>query len=170
MLVLKKASEDGVCFCTCKEGLVGVPNQLDCPWCGCGWLFCCVTCGKAFTFATPVEVDADLTELVRQDYLRRGYEEDELAELVEPGVEYLTDMYEDLEPGHEYVYLDGAIIDTATEPPIQFEGFAAAHDLAAIPHLAARQDPSQFDATVGDPEYWESRALPEEDESEEDDQ
>lgn len=167
MLVLKKASQDGVCFCNCEPGLVGVPNQMDCPWCGCGWLFCCVTCGKAFTFATPVEVDMDLTELVRQDFLRRGYSEDDLPDLVEPGVEYLAHMYEDLEPGHEYVYLDGALIDTQTEPPIQFHGFVAAHDLPALPHLAARQDPSKFDATISDPDYWDSRALPDSEEEDE---
>jgi hypothetical protein len=110
MLMLKKASNDGVCFCECEDGLVGVPDQLDCPWCGCGWLFTCAKCGLAFTFATPVEVDLDLTELVHREYVRRGFDGEDLAELVEAGVEYLADKFEDLEPGREYVYLDGAII------------------------------------------------------------
>src|SRR5262249_18861030 len=50
---LRKANNDLVSHCACAQAdaLVTAPSQMDCPWCGCGWLFICSRCRKAFTFA-----------------------------------------------------------------------------------------------------------------------
>jgi hypothetical protein len=66
---LTKASDMVISHCRCpsENALIMFPAQMDCPWCGCGWLFTCRTCRKAFTFATAVEVEASLEELARQD-------------------------------------------------------------------------------------------------------
>ncbi|HJN76044.1 MAG TPA: hypothetical protein QGF58_19085 [Myxococcota bacterium] len=48
---LIKDSDDLLSFCKCDTGLVGVPGQLDCPWCGCGWMLSCIDCRKSFVFA-----------------------------------------------------------------------------------------------------------------------
>lgn len=46
-----KADDDVLSHCTCTDAPAQSSSQLDCPWCGCGWLISCATCGKAFTFA-----------------------------------------------------------------------------------------------------------------------
>src|SRR5262249_32220662 len=58
-MYLRKANDDLVSHCGCDkaDALVSSPCQMDCPWCGCGWLFGCSRCRKAFTFAEAVEVD-----------------------------------------------------------------------------------------------------------------
>ena len=57
-LYLRKANNDLVSHCRCakEDALISSPCQMDCPWCGCGWLFTCSRCRKAFTFAEGVEV------------------------------------------------------------------------------------------------------------------
>jgi hypothetical protein len=58
-LYLAKANDDLVSHCRCArpDALISSPCQMDCPWCGCGWLFICSRCRKAFTFAQAVEVN-----------------------------------------------------------------------------------------------------------------
>ena len=58
-LYLRKANDDLVSNCRCAkaEALITAPCQMDCPWCGCGWLFICSHCRKAFTFAEAFEVE-----------------------------------------------------------------------------------------------------------------
>src|SRR5262249_6838134 len=63
-LYLRKASDELVSHCRCaeSEALITSPGQMDCPWCGCGWLFICSRCRKAFTFAEGVEVNESWDE------------------------------------------------------------------------------------------------------------
>jgi hypothetical protein len=48
-LYLRKANDDFVSHCKCPkaDSLISSPGQMDCPWCGCGWLFICSRCNKA---------------------------------------------------------------------------------------------------------------------------
>jgi hypothetical protein len=48
----------------------------------------------------------------------------------------------------------GRSFDTQAEPPIQFEGFAARHDLAQLPHLAFREGGLAMEDVLGREEYW----------------
>ncbi len=35
---LVKANDDLVSHCRCERTFIGAPSQIDCPWCGCGWV------------------------------------------------------------------------------------------------------------------------------------
>ena len=67
IIYLVKANDDLVSHCQCEQGIIAEPGQVGCPWCGCGWLFSCIKCRKAFTFATAVEIDKTWEELARED-------------------------------------------------------------------------------------------------------
>jgi hypothetical protein len=164
MLHITRASSDGVCFCDCKDCLMAVPDQLDCPWCGCGWLLTCDKCGKAFTFGKVVEIDADLDDLIRADLAKRGYSKRDVKEFAGPARELMDIVLSDLEKDVEYVYLDGVLIPIDAEGPIEFEGMHSRHWLDSLPHLGLRSDPDALAGSLADPEYWESRRLEEEDE------
>src|SRR5438046_1427339 len=77
MIYLRKANSDLIVHCKCGSGYISAPGQMDCPWCGCGWLFTCIDCRKAFTFAEAVEVDFTLEEMAQRDrtpFARSGTE------------------------------------------------------------------------------------------------
>ena len=38
-IYLEKDNDQLVSFCSCEPAYITYPPQLDCPWCGCGWLF-----------------------------------------------------------------------------------------------------------------------------------
>src|SRR6266496_4072320 len=85
MIYLRKANDQLICYCKCDkaEALISDPGQLDCPWCGCGWLFTCIKCRKAFTFAEAVEVDLSLEELAEMDIVGFGGQSPEPGEVDE---------------------------------------------------------------------------------------
>ena len=56
---IAKANNDVLSHCQCADTLAAGPAQLDCPWCGCGWLFSCIKCRKAFTFGRVVSAPVD---------------------------------------------------------------------------------------------------------------
>jgi len=61
---LPRQDNDDLCsHCSCDPAYITFPPQMDCPWCGCGWLFTCTRCRKAFTFARGVEVDESWQQL-----------------------------------------------------------------------------------------------------------
>src|SRR5205809_7865690 len=68
---LAKDNAELVCHCKCPQALMTFPPQMDCPWCGCGWLFTCIECRKAFTFARGVLVDLTWEELARRDLFNK---------------------------------------------------------------------------------------------------
>src|SRR5437016_4029669 len=67
IIYLVKASNDLISHCACEHAIIGAPSQMDCPWCGCGWLFVCATCRKAFTFARAEEVELTWEKLAHKD-------------------------------------------------------------------------------------------------------
>jgi hypothetical protein len=130
---------------------------MDCPWCGCGWLFICSRCRKAFTFAECVEVDESWAE-TGERMIRNWYQrEPELGE-VEEWVGIMKILLKGVEPGGQYVYMDGYVIPTTAEG-ITIEGWHARHDLDFVPQVAAIDDPRVCDDILGSREYWQSNRL-----------
>jgi hypothetical protein len=169
-LYLAKANNEGVCHCECDQALISWPAQMDCPWCGCGWLFTCMKCRKAFTFAKAVRLDSSLEELARLEHKRMGARtapsDDDIAEMVER-MNLLLEPIEDEDD--TFVYFDGYLIATfyddlfrsGKEEPLPIRGMHRDHELAEVPHLRFRDDPSLAESSwLSDPEYW---GMPRED-------
>lgn len=160
-MYLAKANDALVSHCTCDDSIVSYPPQMDCPWCGCGWLFSCIRCRKAFTFAMGIETDVPWDELARRDIQGYGGPEPDVDSIAD----WVGDMQyflEDVEPGVEYVCLDGAVIPTdVTE--LEFTGWHARHELDFLPQVRALDDPTIVDSLLANVDYWESRAVPDED-------
>ena len=149
---LVKANNDLISFCKCTDALVGAPNQLSCPWCGCGWLWTCMNCRKAFTFARCTIIDDPWIELAKRD-LRfdsdKNLNDDDLQDWVSIMQELLLEMHVD----GEYVYLDGFAVPTDV-PGIRAKGIHTSHDLNYVPQMAVLKDPSILESVLRNPEYW----------------
>jgi hypothetical protein len=158
---LCKASDDGLSHCACQAPLAALPGQLDCPWCGCGWMIACATCHKAFTFARVVEIDRSHEDLVRADLLDRGLPEVDAAE-VRDGVAWLAETFADFEVGDTVVYLDGRYV-RADPRPVAFEGLYAAHDHPGPPQVAAARAGRPLTEDLGRPQWWFDRERPDRD-------
>ena len=158
-LYLRKANDDLVSHCRCgkADALISSPGQMDCPWCGCGWLFICSRCRKAFTFAEVVEINeswgqtADRT--IRALY-RREPEEGEAEEWVG----FMKILLKDIQSGLQYVYLDGWVIPT-TAGGVHIQGWHSHHDLEFVPQVAALEDPQVQTSLLSSREYWLSTAI-----------
>ncbi len=156
-LYLERLNDEFVCWCKCERSLVSTPAQADCPWCGCGWLFTCITCGKAFTFARAVRVPETLDELVGRD-LRTKYGEPPSDELLSNGVEWMEFLLQDVVPGQVYVYFDGLYVN-ADAPHVRHEGIYAEHDLPYVPQVRAMEDPQADARVLSDIGYWKKRRI-----------
>jgi hypothetical protein len=156
-LWLAKANDNLVSFCACGNSLISSPPQLDCPWCGCGWLFSCIKCRKAFTFAKVVEIDQSLEQLARRDLFARSDEEPS-REQIDEWVAFMKDYLRDVKPGEEYVAFDGRVVATSMQR-LDFDGWHATHQLNFIPQVAALADPSVRTAILNSEDYWQSHAL-----------
>jgi len=157
---LKKANDDVISFCSCGDGRAAFPDQMDCPWCGCGWLFSCITCRKAFTFAEGVEIEGTWEDLARAD-IRSMWKKEPEDEDVTSWVEGMKEIMADVEPGKRYVIIDGHVIP-ADAPNVKFDGWHARHDFTGLPQVKALTDKSALDVQLGDRRYWTENALPEE--------
>jgi hypothetical protein len=153
IVYLAKDNADVVCHCACPHALIAYPGQMDCPWCGCGWLFTCIDCRKAFTFARGVEVDLSWEEVARHDLIKLG--------IPEPSAAHIRDHAEDIEAllagvkvGQRYVYLDGVIIP-ADAAAVHFTGRHTRHDLEFVPHVKAQDDYSILTEVLGNRRYWD---------------
>jgi len=153
--LLAKANDDVLSHCRCEAPLASVPGQLDCPWCGCGWLVCCTNCRKAFTYARVVEVDTDYETFVRGDRQRGGYADGEEAE-IRDCAEWLEESFADFAVGQQVVYLDGLYF-ALDDAPSQFDGLHATHDLDRLPHFVALTEPTHLNASLGKQSYWQDR-------------
>lgn len=156
---LAKDSEQLIGHCACDDGLITFPGQMDCPWCGCGWMFACVGCRRAFTFARGVMTDRPWEELARQDFVGVGLGEPQ-PDQVESWVVEMKGMLTGIEPGRRYVYLDGAFFP-ADVGPVQFEGWYSSHDLPLAPQTAALTNPQILKSVLANRDYWTSRQIPE---------
>ena len=157
---LRKHNDQLVSHCRCApaEALISSPAQMDCPWCGCGWLFTCTRCRKAFTFAEGVEVDGSWEQTadrsIRALY-RREPEPDEAAEWVG----FMKLLLRDVVPGEAYVYLDGWVLPAAEATRVAIDGWHSRHDLDVVPQVAALRDRSFGTGMLESREYWRSTAL-----------
>lgn len=156
-----KADDTVISHCRCAGTLAGAPGQLDCPWCGCGWLFSCIDCRKAFTFGEVVETDLSYVQLACRDVLGRpGHADDAHAAEV---AEWMRLAVEDLTAGDRVVYLDGAFLKIQSTN-IDHVGWYAEHKLANLPHIEDAGNGHHLNATLGSVEYWTDRELPDRDE------
>lgn len=155
---LFKANDDVLSHCNCQGEPAMSPGQLDCPWCGCGWLICCSKCLKAFTYAVVQETKIPLVELGRREAQARG-----LRDLTEQDIQdWAKGMGDDLdrfEIGQIVVYLDGEYLSIDAKN-ISFEGYFAKHSFSTLPHAAALTRPAALRECLGEASYWIDRELP----------
>jgi len=164
-LYLVKESDELVCHCDCDPAYVTFPGQMDCPWCGCGWLFTCIDCRKAFAFARAIEVSESWEEIGRRDLSNSvpnaTVDDDELGEWVAA----MQELMADLEEGEEYVYFDGLYIPSECAGA-EFEGWYARHNLSFLPHVSALEHESSMKSILANPRYWNENKIDEDDDDE----
>lgn len=160
IIYLVKDNDDLCSNCSCETAYITFPPQMDCPWCGCGWLFSCTCCRKAFTFARGVEVDESWEELARRDLAawHRPPTEDDIEEWIKA----MQALLSKVEIGKQYVCLDGYIIPSDASG-VSFRGWHSEHDLDFVPQVAALDDYFVMENILSNVEYWRTRAIPQND-------
>lgn len=154
---LQRADDRLVCHCHCSPAYVTFPPQMDCPWCGCGWLFTCTQCRKAFTFARGISLNESWRQTALRD-LTGKWGRDPEEEEIEQWIEAMQVILKEVEPGKEYVCLDGWVIG-ADEESVVMDGWHSRHELPFVPHVAALNDPEVMDSILSNPEYWHETRL-----------
>ncbi|MBI1903016.1 MAG: hypothetical protein HYS13_18105 [Planctomycetia bacterium] len=154
---LVKDNNELVSHCPCPQAQIAYPPQADCPWCGCGWLFSCIDCRKAFTFARGVQVSEPWEELGRRD-LRAMFEKEPNDDDVDEWVEFMKRFLAEVEVGKQYVVFDGRLIPT-DKVRLDFDGWHATHQLDFVPQVAALKDKAILATLLSNVNYWESHAL-----------
>ena len=156
-IYLVKDNDQLVSFCSCERAYVTYPPQRDCPGCGCGWLFTCTNCRKAFTFARGVELEQTWEQLARRDLVGRRIGAPS-REDVARCVKTMQTILWDVEVGRQYVCLDGLII-RADAPGVDLRGWYADHRHAFVPQTAALDDSSVVENILSNVEYWRSNTV-----------
>lgn len=158
-LFLRKANDDLISHCRCvvDHALIMGPNQLECPWCGCGWLFICGNCRKAFTFAEAFETN-EPWEMTASRALRAMYQREPGADQIEGWINAMKVLLKGIQPGVRYVYFDGWMILTHATS-VRIEGWHSEHDLDFVPHVAALHDPDVDAKILSSQDYWLSTAI-----------
>jgi len=153
-IYLRKANDDLISFCMCDkaEALISEPGQMDCPWCGCGWLFTCMKCRKAFTFAEGFEVGKSWEDLADRD-IRGFYEHAPEPRETQAWTASMKSLLQDAQVGEQYVYFDGHVIPRSAES-VHFVGWNSKHELGFLPHVAALEDPEILDGLLRSVDYW----------------
>ncbi len=158
---LFKANDDVISHCRCLGEPAMSTGQLDCPWCGCGWLISCSKCARSFTYAVVRETDIPIVELGRREVRRRGLESVPEQE-IEEWADAMARAFERFEIGQIVVYLDGHYWPLDAKN-VAFEGYFARHDLKVLPHAAALERPEALSDLLSDKSYWLERELPDRD-------
>jgi hypothetical protein len=161
-LYLVKDSNELISHCKCAAALIAAPGQVSCPWCGCGWMFSCVECRKAFTFARAVETDVPWEALALRD-LTRFSKKEPSDEEIDGWVEAMRELHADVELGARYVYLDGMYVPTDATS-VSFTGWHTTHILDFVPQVAALADPGRIRSILMNPDYWVGGGTDEESE------
>jgi hypothetical protein len=156
ILYLAKDNDALCSHCECEKTLITAPGQADCPWCGCGWLFTCIECRKAFTFARAVEWHGSWEDLARKDL--EGFGRIPIDDSISEWVEFMKVFLADIKLHQQYVYFDGAIIPI-NESHIHLRGLHADHNLDFIPQVAALEDPTIVNDLLTNPDYWQAHHL-----------
>jgi len=154
---LVKDNDDLCCHCHCQDALITFPPQMDCPWCGCGWLFTCMTCRKAFAFARGMQVQRTWEQLAYRDLegrWDRPPEDDDVTQWIAAMQELLAHV----EAGKQYVCFDGLFLPTDVKS-VQFEGWHAKHDLDFVPHVAALDDYFVMEDVLSNEDYWQANSI-----------
>jgi hypothetical protein len=155
---LVKANDDMISFCKCTEAFA-TKGQADCPWCGCGWLFSCIDCRKAFTFAKVALTYHSPEDLVRRDFLKFGGKPENIDPAdVKAAAEYRRNEIAGLELGTVCVVIDGEVIPV-TARNIEFDGWHSHHSFELLPHVTA-PDAKALKIMLGDRKYWTEREHP----------
>mgnify|MGYP003649147198 FL=1 len=152
-----KANDDVLSYCSCTGQPAMSSGQLDCPWCGCGWMIACSKCTKSYTFAEVRETDVPMEELGRREVKAMGLTtvtDQEITEWAEAMEETLSHF----DIGDIVVYLDGSYWTVDSED-IAFDGYFASHKLDRLPHAEALFEPESLQALLGDKKYWLDREL-----------
>jgi hypothetical protein len=153
-LYLKKAvAPQPISFCSCgpEEALIATPEQLNCPWCGCGWLFVCTLCRAAFTIATAIESPKTLRELVTADAERFYESSPPSLDDINERLGQVALMLENIVPGKDYVYLDGRVHEVGN--PVNFTGRYGSHSLHKPPHGEPGATYESLRCSIGR-DYW----------------
>ena len=152
---LKKANNDVISHCKCKDGRISFPPQMNCPWCGCGWLFTCIACRKAFTFAVGVELEATWEDLAREDWKAWG-----MTRISKKNIDsWIADMKAltgDVKVGELYACIDGKVFKKDARK-IEFDGIYASHKFDRLPQALAIRDGAIIDEQLGSTQYWIGR-------------
>lgn len=164
-LFLRKANDDLVSHCKCEPFWISPPGQMDCPWCGCGWLFACPKCRSAYTFAVAAKCDLTWEELAHLD-LDSRYDDPPTDEDIDLWIDFMKQFTEDIEEGQQYVYFDGWAIPVDAEE-FDVEGIYANHQLPAVPQAVALEEPSVIEEVLANENYWRERHVEYEDDEEE---
>jgi len=157
IVYLKKANNDLVGNCKCKDGRITYPPQMDCPWCGCGWLFTCMSCRKAFTFAVGVELEARWEDLAETDWKAWGLQRVSKQKITS----WVTDMKRllaEVKPGKIYVCIDGRVFEKGARK-VEFDGLYASHKFDRLPHTEALTKRSVEEDVLASTDYWRSHKL-----------
>jgi hypothetical protein len=157
VVFLVKANNDLVSFCTCARTYIGAPGQMDCPWCGCGWLFICPKCRKAFSFARAEEVSLTWEELAHND-LDGKWGRQPTRQDVEEWIGFMKILLKSVQVGKTYAYIDGWVFPSEGRN-IHFEGMHSRHDLSEVPQFAALNDRAALEKTLDKKEYWLARRI-----------
>jgi hypothetical protein len=158
-LYLRKANDDLVSHCRCaaSDALISSPGQMDCPWCGCGWLFICSRCRKAFTFAEAFEIN-ESWERTADRTIRSLYQREPERGEAKEWIGFMKILLKGIQRSQQYVYLDGWVIPT-TAQGVHIEGWHSQHDLDLVPHVVALSKPKLQASLLSSREYWMSTAI-----------
>jgi hypothetical protein len=148
MLYLFRVDERLVSHCRCRSAPIALPRQAECPWCGCGWLFTCLNCGKAFTFAI-----AKQTRVTLEEYAQRDLGKDVSSSELVAWTRYMRQLLRDIGVDRTYVYFDGRVVD-ASASEVTFRGIYARHSLGCVPQTEALRDKSVVSDLLRNPDYW----------------
>ena len=159
IIYLQKYNDDLISHCKCETAIAAYPPQMNCPWCGCGWLLTCIECRKAFTFAVAVELNTTWEDLAKKDIEQRNHcvasDED-----IFNWVESMKEIFADIELGKSYVCLDGYIIPTDAKQ-VDIEGWMSEHKFDFVPQVKALKDRSVIDNYLSNSEYWYKNEIEE---------
>lgn len=153
---LEKANDHLISHCRCERTWIGAPAQMHCPWCGCGWMFICPECSRAFTFAKAASCDLTWEELAHRDLDRRPTRPTE--DDIEQWIGFMSLLTNGVELGREYVYFDGFLIPVDAGP-IEFEGIYAHHELSEPPQIAVAEGRESLDQVLANADYWRQRRV-----------
>jgi hypothetical protein len=159
-LYLRKANDELVSHCRCSpsDAWISSPAQMDCPWCGCGWLFVCGRCRKSFTFGEAFETTEPYDQIARRFMPRYGSRAPEADEITK-WVEWMRILTKGIQAGQRCVYLDGWILPI-DDGAVSVEGWHSTHQIKFVPQVEALARRQVIDELLSSKDYWLSTKLP----------